>query len=279
MESIYHHLLRDAVTFVRPELRTIDLTVARVAHEIWGGNTTLYRDHNPVVVFFQVLSGRGNFTVNHRQTIDLEAGVFGIFGPDKHVKIEVGASNKLEVIIVRLTVTDFSWIRKLFGAYCGAYRVRSASQLQTFFRELFREAREGGPYVREICDEWMRLILLKASATLQQKKTPHQRLERTFFKLRRELHLRFREIQTIKELSQSTGYTAEHIGRLFQKFEKTGAYNYLLSLKINTAAEELLSSHATIEEIAMRVGFEDPYSFSRAFKRIMGRPPSSYRKS
>jgi AraC-like DNA-binding protein len=279
MQSIYHHLLRDAVSFEMPDFESPVLRVTRAAHEIWDGGTTLYRDRNSVVAFLNILSGKGIFSSEGQAGIPLESGMLAMFGPDQNVTIEVPCGAKLEVIIVRLSLTDYSWIVQLYGSCSGAYRVQNPGPLQTWSRELFREAREGGQHVREVCDQWMRLILLKASANLLHKKTPHDKLEKTFLEVRRVLHHDFRDIQTIKELSVKTGYTAEHIGRLFRQFEGTGAYEYLLRLKMNTAADELTTTDASIGEIAQKLGFDDPYSFSRAFKRTMGKSPSRYRNS
>lgn len=51
-----------------------------------------------------------------------------------------------------------------------------------------------------------------------------------------------------------------------------------MRVKMNHAAEELLNSSLSIQEIADQLGFTDAFTFSRAFKRIQGRSPREFRK-
>jgi AraC-like DNA-binding protein len=41
----------------------------------------------------------------------------------------------------------------------------------------------------------------------------------------------------------------------------------------------LLDADASVKELAASVGFEDPFYFTRVFKKIVGESPSEYRKS
>ena len=44
------------------------------------------------------------------------------------------------------------------------------------------------------------------------------------------------------------------------------------------AAALLAAESYTVEAVARLVGYENPYTFSTAFKRQMGAPPSAYRQ-
>lgn len=52
---------------------------------------------------------------------------------------------------------------------------------------------------------------------------------------------------------------------------------YLDKLKINQAAEYLLSNDCLIEEVAQKFSYVDKFHFSRRFKQIMGMSPNAYR--
>ncbi|MDR0449883.1 MAG: helix-turn-helix transcriptional regulator, partial [Treponema sp.] len=52
---------------------------------------------------------------------------------------------------------------------------------------------------------------------------------------------------------------------------------YFLRLKIQAAARDIFFSDSLIQDIAAIYGIEDPYYFSRLFKRIMGVSPRQYR--
>jgi len=50
-----------------------------------------------------------------------------------------------------------------------------------------------------------------------------------------------------------------------------------MRLKLNKAASLLLTSSRPVHEVAAQVGFEDPYHFSRNFKKFHGLSPRNYR--
>jgi transcriptional regulator GlxA family with amidase domain len=50
-----------------------------------------------------------------------------------------------------------------------------------------------------------------------------------------------------------------------------------MRLKLNLAATLLLTTSRPVHKIAEQVGFEDPYHFSRNFKKFHGFSPRNYR--
>ncbi len=53
--------------------------------------------------------------------------------------------------------------------------------------------------------------------------------------------------------------------------------HYLLRVKIEQAANLLKTTDAPIKEISFNLGFQNPYHFSRVFKRLSGQSPSEFR--
>ncbi len=54
---------------------------------------------------------------------------------------------------------------------------------------------------------------------------------------------------------------------------------YIKELKLSMAARKLLTSNATVKEVAYFVGFDDPNYFIREFKDAFGLTPNQYRKA
>jgi transcriptional regulator GlxA family with amidase domain len=54
--------------------------------------------------------------------------------------------------------------------------------------------------------------------------------------------------------------------------------HYLQYLRVGKARESLEFSRLTVNEIAWRVGYQDPGSFRKVFQRIMGLSPRHYRR-
>lgn len=68
-----------------------------------------------------------------------------------------------------------------------------------------------------------------------------------------------------------------HLSRLFSEKFNIGMHQYLTNLRINKAKELLKDSSEKIDNIAIAVGYNNIYSFSRAFKRITGTTPRQFR--
>lgn len=69
-----------------------------------------------------------------------------------------------------------------------------------------------------------------------------------------------------------------HYRSIFKKEFGTTPYEYILSLRINTACFYLEKSNRSIDEIAQLIGYDDQFYFSRIFKKKMGLSPLKYRQ-
>ena len=64
---------------------------------------------------------------------------------------------------------------------------------------------------------------------------------------------------------------------LFQKETGSSPINYFIRLKIQKACQYIELTNLKLNEIALRLGFEEPAYFSRLFTKVMGISPSAYR--
>lgn len=82
---------------------------------------------------------------------------------------------------------------------------------------------------------------------------------------------------SLERLSEQAGLSQSHYSLLFHKRTGQTPLSFFTQLKIQEASRLLEFSGYRIHEIATDLGFEDPYYFSRVFKRIMGQSPKQYR--
>lgn len=71
--------------------------------------------------------------------------------------------------------------------------------------------------------------------------------------------------------------SASHFSSLFRKSTGMSPIDYFIQLKMQRACQLLYNEEYRIKEVAHAVGYEDPYFFSRIFKRLMGVSPAQYR--
>jgi len=82
---------------------------------------------------------------------------------------------------------------------------------------------------------------------------------------------------TLTELSRVAGCSCSTLNRMFRRQFGLSPIEWVIRERMQSAAQQLLSSGATIAEIAANVGIDNPFYFSRLFRKVMGCPPREYR--
>jgi len=83
---------------------------------------------------------------------------------------------------------------------------------------------------------------------------------------------------TLSSLARDVGLSRTVLAERFTRFVGQPAMQYLTSWRMQLAANHLLSGTESIATVADRVGYESEASFSRAFKKAVGTPPSEWRQ-
>jgi AraC-like DNA-binding protein len=84
---------------------------------------------------------------------------------------------------------------------------------------------------------------------------------------------------TLQQLADQAKLSVPHYTHVFKKTTGYSPIDYYLRLKIQLACQHLDLTDQSIKGISMQLGFQDPYYFSRLFKKIMGKSPSEYRNT
>lgn len=87
------------------------------------------------------------------------------------------------------------------------------------------------------------------------------------------------QLITIEKLAHEACYSVSRYSELFKQKTGYSPIMYFIRLKIQKACEYLYFTNMSIKEICKEVGFEDPYYFSRMFKKQIGISPMQYKKS
>jgi AraC-like DNA-binding protein len=83
---------------------------------------------------------------------------------------------------------------------------------------------------------------------------------------------------TVEDIAGHFCYSSSHFSALFKNKTGSSPLEYFIQLKIHYSCQLLDQSGLRIKEIASKVGYEDPYYFSRLFCKVMGVSPNKYRE-
>ncbi|UPM54995.1 helix-turn-helix transcriptional regulator [Gottfriedia acidiceleris] len=82
---------------------------------------------------------------------------------------------------------------------------------------------------------------------------------------------------TLEEIAQYCCVSKYHFSHLFKKEIGTSAIDFLNRIRIEKSMFYLEMTDLSMQEIAIRVGFQDSNYFSRIFKKYIKSSPSEYR--
>lgn len=84
---------------------------------------------------------------------------------------------------------------------------------------------------------------------------------------------------TLKALAVRANLSVSQFSLEFKRHFGTSPIDYVLSQRLGQATYFLRDHNLTISEVALKIGFNDPFHFSRQFKKCHGISPLLYRKT
>lgn len=126
----------------------------------------------------------------------------------------------------------------------------------------------------------LKLIIRKASGQLSVSTGTHDTGERIPPAVRQmEIFLQehYREPITLQMLSDALGLAPKYAGALFKREKGITPIEYLTWLRMEKAKAMMRSSPVPLlKQVALEIGYTDPFYFSRVFKKYIGQSPSDY---
>ena len=117
--------------------------------------------------------------------------------------------------------------------------------------------------------------LMTPIATPEDQRTHFQELRRVI----EYLETRFVEDVTVESLAKIAGISVPHLNRRFRQLLRLSPKEYILSLRVQEAQRQLVTSNAAIGEVALATGFYDQSHFTKTFRKATGMTPLKYRRN
>lgn len=145
-------------------------------------------------------------------------------------------------------------------------------------KKIIRCSGEKPEFPPEQCVFSLLEILLNQRRKVRQDISEPQEQQELFHRICNYIRNHFEEEISLKTLANEFGITPETVRRQFHKADTGLTPGKLIArLRLQLAVELLEHTETSIAEIALRCGFKDQFTFSRAFKRTMGISPLHHR--
>ena len=117
------------------------------------------------------------------------------------------------------------------------------------------------------------VVILRRHRQYQESADGLQRVAQTIDYMNEHLH----EPLRVGVLADLAGLSPAHFAVLFKQQTGSAPRDYLHLVRIHRACRMLENPALSVKEIASRLGYQDPFHFSRTFKAFQGVSPSDYR--
>lgn len=253
--------------------RTEELVLAMGGREHCNPDYAISRRNFPFYVLEYVVSGHGTVTLDTKAH-PLGPGVVFAYTPTTRYEIHTDPNDTMEKYFLAFTGTDAPARLRRCGVPSGSARQLAAhAEVTSVLEDLVREGQRSGALARRICTVLFELLLLKIEDTSTLAPHASEPAREAFLRCKALIDAQAERLGTLEEIAKATGVEASSVCRWFRRYQGTSPYQYLLRRKMNLAAEHLVENGGLVKEAAQRVGFADPYHFSRAFKSVHGIAP------
>ena len=95
----------------------------------------------------------------------------------------------------------------------------------------------------------------------------------------RYMYRHLEENLTLEQIGEEFSLSKSYLNAIFQKHTQHSPMDFFIHLKMKRSCRLLRTTDLPVYEVAQKMGYADPYYFSRIFKKIVGISPRQYRKS
>ena len=253
------------------------LAVVAGGRERCAAGYQVKREDFPFYSIEFVVGGRGRLVLNHCR-YDLQPGTLFAYGPGIPHAIYNDRDERLEKYFLDFSGHQAKGVLMECALLGQVLRSSSPATLLTSFEEITEYGFSHTPFGDQICSNLLRLLVLKISESALTIRDAGSPAFATYQRCRHAINTRYLDVTSLKDIADICHVDTAYMCRLFKRFDQQSPYQHLLRLRMNYAADLLLAPGILVKEVADRLGFDDPFHFSRTFKRVFGVSPTHFGK-
>jgi AraC-like DNA-binding protein len=254
-----------------------DLAIVFGGYERCAADFEIERSSYPYYVIECATKGECFLTIN-QTTHRLKRGTLAGFSPDIPHHYICDKDNPMEHIFIAFNGTRAPELLRASAIDTkGAIELAAPEEAIGLVEAILRNGSRKTEFSQELCCGYLRLLLLEQASASVLSGHDCALSEATYRRCRKFMDENFSNIFFPSEVAQACKIDVRYMSYLFNRYARVTPHQHLMRLKMNKAAIFLLTSNLPISRIASTVGFEDPYHFSRNFKKVYNISPDKYR--
>lgn len=177
---------------------------------------------------------------------------------------------------------DFRQLSEMFTR-CGTPLLHDHYNLYQHFTLAFNEFMAANPLRERMVQTCLEQILiftyrssLNSRSVSYAPRAGHKSAEQIVYDIVSLIDSNVLQIGSLRQISTSMGYSYPYLSQIFSQVTGKPLRQYFCERRFEKAAE-LMKSNLSVTDVSRMLGYDSIHSFSRAFRRRLGAPPSSYK--
>ncbi len=224
-----------------------------------------------------VAKGSANFTV-HGQDHTVSEGSIVIYHPQQPQLYSYNLSQNTEVYWLHFSGAGINdRIDRLGFKNSPFYRVGVKNAYIEIFEKIIKELQLRAEHFLELSDLYALELLSLMSRNLSSNSLNPYRVNELIQNVIELINKNFQKKQSVNEYAKLCSMSTCWFINSFRAYTGITPQQYITNIRISKAKELLAYSSFNITEIASIVGYENPFYFSRIFKKSTGLSPREYK--
>jgi len=218
-----------------------------------------------------LLSGRGELCLNELR-LPLYAGQVILYPKGLTCTATHDANDPLTVSYTHFETKDEGMLGRWLGAGAGVFTL-PVDDPEFLGRLLFRfweSHRENAIRARA----WFLAALLEINRCFERKTNQPFKL----FELKEQIQREPSRSWQVEDMARFVGVSGSHLTRLFRKLVGCTPHRYVIDVRLAVAKSRLMFTDQSLTEIADELGYPDPFTFSKQFRKHAGCSPREWRQ-